>query len=107
MTTAPRNALKEVVKFAKKEYREKKPLNARVLRVKDKRIYSRGGPFPSISISKAQIPYYMVILEYKDEYRIYNFTKDGLLVNGENFEKTSKKMEQIEKSTRLEYAIRK
>ena len=100
-----RTALKEVVKFAKREFREKKPGGARVLRVKDEVVFSKGGPIPSITVKQTQIPYYLVVLDYGDIYRLYKFKKDGELFQGENVEKNSGRMKEIEKSTRLEYSI--
>ncbi|MBA7521697.1 hypothetical protein ES705_13808 [subsurface metagenome] len=100
-----RVALKEVVKFAKREFREKKPQNVRVLRVKDEKMVSFGGPFPVLSIKAGQIPFYIVVLNYGDMYRLYNFGKDGTLIGGENVEKNSDKMKKIEKSTKTEYII--
>jgi len=98
-----RTALKEIVKFAKREFREKRPQNVRVLRVKDEKILSIGGPIPAITIKESQTPYYIVVLDYGDMYRLYNFRKDGTLIGGENIEKTSDKMKIIEKSTKTEY----
>ncbi len=40
-----RKVLKEIVKFGKKEYREKKPSNVEVLRIKDETIFTKGEPF--------------------------------------------------------------
>ena len=105
MTYSERYALKEIVKFAKREFREKKPLSVRILRFKDKQVFSRGGPIPTITIKETQIPYYLVVVEFEDNYRIYNYTKTAILINGVNIEKTSEKMKQIEKSTKLEYNI--
>ena len=48
-TFTERTALKEVVKFAKREFREKKPHSAKVVRVKDEKIFSKGGPLPTVS----------------------------------------------------------
>ena len=39
MPHSDRKTLKEIVKFAVREFREKKPLSVRVLRVKDERVY--------------------------------------------------------------------
>ena len=100
-----RTALKEIVKFAKREFREKRPQNVQVLRVKDEKIVSFGGPIPVLSIKATQIPFYIVALDYGDMCRLYNFRKDGTLIGGENVEKESDKMKKIEKSTKLEYKI--
>jgi len=100
-----RTALKEIVKFAKREFREKKPYNVRVLRVRDEKVYSKGGPIPSITVRATQVPYYIVVLDYGDMYRIYNYTKDGVLILGENIEKGSSKIKELEKLTKSEYKI--
>ncbi|MFX1281492.1 MAG: hypothetical protein ACFFA3_19240 [Promethearchaeota archaeon] len=100
-----RTALKEVVKFATREFREKKPHNAKVLRVKDEKIFSKGGPLPTISLKRTQVSYYLVILDYGDVYRLYHFTKDGTLIFGENVEKKSETTRQIEKMTIVEYPV--
>jgi hypothetical protein len=100
-----RTALKEVVKFAKREYSEKKPHTVRVLRVKDEVVFSKGGPIPSITVKQTQIPYYLVVLDYGDMYRLYKFRKDGELFQGENVERGSGRMKEIEKSAKLEYNI--
>ncbi|MFX1425404.1 MAG: hypothetical protein ACFFBE_03050 [Promethearchaeota archaeon] len=100
-----RTALKEVVKFAKREFREKKPYTAKVLRVKDEKIFSKGGPLPVIAIKQTQIPYYIVLLDYRATLRAYNFSKDGTLLFGENIEKESDKLIQIEKTTKIEFII--
>ncbi|MFW9873912.1 MAG: hypothetical protein ACFFG0_12465 [Candidatus Thorarchaeota archaeon] len=38
-------------------------------------------------------------------YRLYNFAKDGTLINGENMEKGSNKVEMIKKSTKTEHVF--
>ncbi|MFX1532159.1 MAG: hypothetical protein ACFFBC_13670 [Promethearchaeota archaeon] len=100
-----RTALREIVKFAKREFREKKPQNVRVLRVKEEKKVAFGGPFPVLSVKATHMPFYIVALDYGDMYRLYNFGKDGLLIGGENVEKGSDKMKLIEKSTKTEYTI--
>lgn len=100
-----RVALKEIVKFAKREYKQKKPRGVRVLRVKDEKVFSKGGPIPTITIRATQVPYYLVVLDYGDIYRVYSYAKDGTLNLGDNVEKNSDKMKRIEDSTKLEYKI--
>lgn len=68
-------------------------------------LISFGGPFPVLSIKAAHIPFYIVVLDYGDMYRLYNFRKDGTLIGGENIEKDSDKMREIEKSSKTEYTI--
>ena len=100
-----RAALKEIVKFAKREYKQKRPREVKVLRVRDEKVFSMGGPIPAITVRATHVPYYIVVLDYGDMYRIYNYTKDATLILGENVEKDSDKMKGIEKSTKLEYRI--
>ena len=100
-----RTALKEVVKFAKKEFREKKPLAGSVLRIKDEKKISIGGPLPQRGVIKHQNRFYVVLLDYGENYRVYNFTKVGILLNGENIEKNSDKIKSLEKSTKIEYKL--
>jgi hypothetical protein len=105
MSISQRKVLKEIVKFAKREFREKKPLNLRVLRVKDERIASRGGPLPNLIQTRTHTPYYHVVLNYGEEYRVYNFSKRGVLIDGKNFLKGSKEIKVIEKTTKVEYKL--
>ena len=106
MRTPPRNVLKEIVKFAKREFREKKPINLKVLRVKNKRISSRGGPFPNLIQTRTHVPYYHIVLNYGEEYRVYNFTKKGVLTDGKTYSKGSKEIQAIEKTTKVEYNLK-
>ena len=100
-----RTALKEVVKFAKKEFREKKPLTGSVLRVKDVQKVTRGGPLPQHVIKESHNRYYVVLLDYGENFRVYNFSKTGILINGETIEKNSDKITLLEKSTKVEYKL--
>lgn len=100
-----RTALKVVVRFAKKEVREKRPLTGSVLKVKDIKKISVGGPLPQHVIKESHTCYYVVLLDYGENYRVYNFTKTGILMNGETIEKNSDKIKLLEKSTKLEYKL--
>ena len=100
-----RKVLKEIVKFGKKEYREKKPSNVEVLRIKDKTIFTKGEPFKRVRIAKSSHPHYLVMVEYNKNLRIYFFSKSGALLGGENFDKTSKLVNMIKKSAVKEYNI--
>ena len=97
--------LKKVVKFAKKEFREKKPTSGKVLRVKEAKRVSIGGPFPQHVVKEPQDCHYVVLLDYGRNYRMYSFTRTGILINGENVEKNSDKMRKLLKSTKVEYKL--
>ncbi|MFW9873911.1 MAG: hypothetical protein ACFFG0_12460 [Candidatus Thorarchaeota archaeon] len=47
--------------------------------MKDGKMMFFGGPYPVLSVKRTQIPFYIVMLDYGDIYRLYNFGKDGLL----------------------------
>ena len=100
-----RNVLKEIAKFGKKEYREKKPSSVKILRIKDETIFTKGEPFKRVSIAKSSHPHYLVMVEYDKSFRIYFFSKNGVLLGGENFDKTSKLINTIKKNTVKEYII--
>jgi len=105
MKFTERTALKEVVKFAKKEFREKRPLAGSVLRVKDVKKISVGGPLPQHVIRESHTRHYVALLDYGENYRVYNFTKTGILINGETIEKNSDKITLLLKSTKVEYKL--
>ena len=100
-----RKALKQIVKFGKKEYREKKPSNVKILRIKDETIFIKGEPFKRVSIAKSSHPHYLVLVEYDKNLRVYFFSKNGVLLGGENFDKTSKLVNIIKKNTVKEYSV--
>ncbi len=100
-----RKALKQIVKFGKKEYREKKPSNVKILRIKDETIFIKGEPFKRVSIAKSSHPHYLVLVEYDKNLRVYFFSKNGVLLGGQNFDKTSKLINTIEKNTVKEYNV--
>ena len=100
-----RKALKQIVKFGKKEYKEKKPSNVKILRIKDETIFRKGEPFKRVNITKSSHPHYLVLVEYDKNLRIYFFSISGVLLGGENFDKTSKLISTIGKNTVKEYSI--
>ena len=105
LTVPERNVLKNIVKFAKKEFREKKPLTCRVLRVKEAKKVSIGGPLPQHVVREPKSCHYVVLLNYGGNYRVYSFTRTGILMNGENVEKNSDKIKKLLKSTKVEYKL--
>lgn len=105
MNFSERTALKRVVNFGKKEFREKKPLSGSVLRVKDVKKVIVGGPLPQHRVKESPIRYYVVLLDYGENYRVYNFSKTGILIDGENIEKNSDKITSLLKSTKVEYKL--
>lgn len=100
-----RKVIQKIVKFGKKEFREKKPSSVEVLRIKDETIFTKGEPFRRVSIAKTSHPHYLVIVEYDRDFRIYFFSISGVLLRGENFERTLKLLKIINKNTVKEYTI--
>lgn len=100
-----RDTKKNLIHFARREYREKKPLSVRVLRIKREKILTSGGPFKILSISERKNPYYLVMVEYAEQIRIYYYSKNGVSLGARNFDHEQKLLEKIEKATVLEYKL--
>ena len=66
---------------------------------------SIGGPLPQLGVKEPHSRYFVVLLDYGENYRVYNFTKTGILMKGETIEKNSDKIKLLEKSTKLEYKL--
>ncbi|MFX0030269.1 MAG: hypothetical protein ACFE8B_13745 [Candidatus Hermodarchaeota archaeon] len=58
-----------------------------MLRVKNVKIISKGGPIPTIMARKAHVPYFLIVLDYGDIYRLYSFSKDGTPLYGKHTER--------------------
>jgi len=48
----PKKIVKQLIHFAKREFREKKSSSVRVLRMKSEKIITKGGPLKVLSISQ-------------------------------------------------------
>ncbi len=101
----PRKVVKQLVFFAKREFKEKKPLAVQVLRVKSEQIFTKGGPLKELSVRRVVGAFYLVVVEYKENIRIYYYSKKGELLKAQNLEKNKKLMENINKSTIREFQI--
>jgi hypothetical protein len=100
-----RDILKKFVKFAKREYQEKKPNSVKVLRTKSVRFLSLGGAFKNYVSQESQNPRYIVLVEYKEQFRLYLFTKEGVLINGINQIKNFKFIKKLQNNTITEYKL--
>lgn len=94
-----------ILRLIKREYKEKKPISAKILRVKSEHFISMGGPEKVLSISRTQEAHYLVMVEYGEQIRIYYFSKRGEKLGGENFEKTQIFMKNLAKKTKIIYKI--
>ncbi len=99
-----RKVLKEIIQFGKREFKEKKPLSVEILRVKSKTILTRG-ILPSLSIKQVKGARYLVVADYKEFFRVYPFTSSGVLLGGQNLEKTTKLLKALKKGTAKEYLL--
>ena len=99
------NTKKSLIHFARREYREKRPLSVRVLRVKGEKLLTSGGPFKILSISETKNPYYFVLVEYTEQIRIYYYSKNGVSLGARNLEHEQKLIDEIKKATIIEYKL--
>jgi len=99
----PKKIIKQLIHFAKREFREKRPFSVRVLRMKSERILTKGGPLKVLSISQTSSVYYLVLAKYEDHFRIYYYSKDGLSLGARNFESDKNLLQKINKSSVVEY----
>ena len=99
-----RKVLKDIIQFGKREFKEKKPLSVEILRVKSKTILTRG-VLPSLSVKQVKGSKYLVVADYQEFFRIYPFTSSGVLLGGQNLEKTAKLLKILKKGTVKEYTL--
>ncbi len=99
-----RKVPKELIHFGKREYREKKPIQVRILRIKDTPLFKRG-VLPSLMVKQNPSIPYAILAEYIDMYRVYLFDSKGILLGAENAEKQSLVLEKLVKSSKLIYHI--
>jgi hypothetical protein len=101
----PRKVVKQLIFFAKREFKEKKPLSAEVLRVKGEHYLTKSGPLKEFSISRVVGAFYLVLVEYKESGRIYYYSKEGILLGAQNFDKETRALNDIRKSTIREFHV--
>ncbi|NHJ24114.1 MAG: hypothetical protein EAX89_06040 [Candidatus Lokiarchaeota archaeon] len=100
----PRNILKTLAHFAEREYKEKRPKSVKIYRVKSKSVLTRG-VLPSLQIKQVGPIAFLVIADYGEHYRCYNFSRQGILISGDNVEPSPKFLKDLEKSTKLEFQL--
>jgi hypothetical protein len=102
---AQRHALGNIVKFAKREYQEKKPSLVQVLKVKNKSILTKG-VLPSLQMFEKPFQiFFLVVSEYSDSLRLYYFDRNGSIISGANFDKSAKLLKELSKNTTKAYQI--
>ncbi len=95
--------VKILIHFARREYKEKRPIGVRVLRVKEELVLSKGGPIKTLNVRQIKNPYYLVVVEYKNQMRIYSYLLNGVPLEAENLDITKSLLDKIKKKTVKEY----
>ncbi|MFX0077230.1 MAG: hypothetical protein ACFE96_17435 [Candidatus Hermodarchaeota archaeon] len=101
----PRKVVKQLVFFANREFKEKKPLGVQVLRMRSEQVFTKGGPLKEFSMKRIVGAFYLVVVEYKEELRIYSYSKDGRLLESKNLEKSLELKQELQKKTVREFQI--
>jgi len=99
----PKKTIKQLIFFAKREFREKKPLGVMVLRMKNERIISEGGPLKILSMSQASPIYYLVVVNYERHFRLYYYSRKGVALGAQNLELDESAIHKLHKLTVVEY----
>ncbi len=99
----PKKTVKQLIFFAKREFREKKPLGVMVLRMKKERIISEGGPLKKLSMSQASPIYYLVVVNYEHHFRLYYYSRKGVALGAQNLELNESTIHKLHKLTVIEY----
>ncbi len=95
----PRDILKQLGKFARKEYEEKRLKEVDVRQVKSKAILTRG-VLPELSIKQRGLINYLIVTPGDQEYRCYLFDMQGHLLGSQNIPPASKAWKTLVKGTR-------
>jgi hypothetical protein len=99
-----RKVSKELLRFGKREYREKRPIKVKILRIKDTATFKRG-LLPTLVVKQRQAIQYVIITEYFEKNRIYLFSSNGILMGAENIENKSPVLEKLNKASKILYHI--
>ncbi len=95
-----KNRTREIPKILKeialREFKSKRPDRLEIRRARNTQIFRRGfGPQVAVLSREKSIPYLMV-LDYKNEFRVYQITEDARIVGGQNF--TKEEFEKVKKN---------
>lgn len=99
----PKKIVKQLIFFARREFREKKPFSVMVLRMKNERIISEEGPLKILSISQASPINYLVVVNYEYFFRLYYYSKKGISLGAQNLELDEITLHKLSKLTIVEY----
>ena len=99
-----RKVSKELIRFGRREYREKRPITVKILRIKDITTFKKG-VLPPLIVKQRQAIQYVIIAEYVEDVRAYLFSSNGILIGAENIEKKSPVLEKLTKTSKIVYHI--
>jgi hypothetical protein len=99
-----RKVMKELIHFGRREYREKRPIMVKILRIKDITTFKKG-ILPSLVVKQRQAIQHVIIAEYVENVRVYLFNSSGTLIGAENIEKKSPVFEKLTKASKIVYHI--
>jgi len=99
----PKKTIKQLIFFAKRELREKKPLGVMVLRMRNEKIISEGGPLKILSMSQTSPIHYLVVVNYEHHIRLYYYSKEGISLGAQNLELDEIAIQKLHKLTVVEY----
>ena len=100
----PRAILKDLIHFAKREYAEKRPKSIKVYRVKSKSLLTRG-VLPSFQLKQTGPIAFLIVADYGEHLRAYQFSRQAVLISADNVEPTAKLIKQIQKTTTLTFQL--
>lgn len=83
---------------------KKRPINIRILKIKDRTVFKRGF-LPSFVIKRHQIVQFIVLIEYSENFRIYLYSLNGILLESKNLSKQSSDITKILSSCKKLYQI--
>ena len=94
-----RKGAKEIVSFAKKQWKQTKPKTVEARRVKDDKVMKYG--FPPVVLSVKAPVKFVVCVEYSDTLRIYHFSNAGQILGAKNFNQPFEVKKEIIKKSNL------
>jgi len=94
-----RKAVKEVVSFAKKCFKQTRPKSLEVRRVKDEKVKQFG--FPPVVLTSRPIVQYIVFADYYEQFRVFFFSNSGDSLGSKNYDKPSDIKNEIAKKSNL------
>ena len=94
-----RKAVKEVVSFAKKCFKQTRPKSLEVRRVKDEKVTEFG--FPPVVLRSKAIVKYIACADYYEQLRVFFFSNSGQSLGAKNYDKTNDLKKEIAKKSNL------